>query len=94
MIELNCPKCGADLKINKKRDIIFCEYCGNKIMLDQINLNIDHNITYREIKDADVEKEKRTVIESNNEIQKTKWIVIFCIAGLLMMLILILINSF
>ena len=87
MIELNCPKCGAVLNINKKRDIIFCEYCGNKIMLDQINLNIDHNITYREIKDADVEKEKRIALESSNKLKSDIAIIIFCIIMLIMMII-------
>lgn len=30
---VNCPKCGADIKIESKREYIFCSECGEKIFL-------------------------------------------------------------
>lgn len=74
MIELTCPKCGGKLKTDEKREFIFCEYCGNKIMMDSMNIKIDHkidhNITYREIDEAKIEKQKRkaSVAESIKDI--------------------------
>ena len=74
MVELTCPKCGGKLKTDEKREFIFCEYCGNKIMMDSMNIKIDHkiehNITYREIDEAKIEKQKRkaSVAESIKDI--------------------------
>lgn len=36
-IELTCPRCGAHLNIEKDRDVLFCQYCGAKIMLTDEN---------------------------------------------------------
>jgi len=59
MIELTCPKCGGTLQTDEKREFIFCEYCGHKIMMETVNVKIDHNITYKEINKAKIQKEKR-----------------------------------
>ena len=34
MISLTCPECGADLETTSDRSILFCEYCGRKIMIE------------------------------------------------------------
>ena len=70
MIELTCPKCGGKLQTDEKREFIFCEYCGHKIMMETVNVKIDHNITYREINEAKIEKQKRkaSVAESIKDI--------------------------
>ena len=33
IIELKCPSCGASLNLDDTRELAFCEYCGEKIML-------------------------------------------------------------
>lgn len=30
---LKCPKCGGNLEVKGDQDVIFCEYCGSKILL-------------------------------------------------------------
>ncbi len=36
---LKCPSCGADVefKYDESKPFIFCQYCGTKIMLDDIH---------------------------------------------------------
>lgn len=31
---LKCPQCGADIDIEEDRKMIFCQYCGSKIVID------------------------------------------------------------
>ena len=54
LIKLTCPACEASLEADiENRDILFCPYCGTKIMLDDESLNINLNYT-------DVAKAKET----------------------------------
>lgn len=56
-IELTCPRCGAHLSIEKDRDVLFCQYCGAKIMLtDENTFTINKNIyqTIHTIDDASI----------------------------------------
>lgn len=51
MRELTCSKCNATLVIrNDNRDVAFCEYCGNKLVLD------DYRETFRYVDEADVKR--------------------------------------
>ena len=36
MRSCECPNCGAALQISGNKDYVFCEYCGSKIMLDDL----------------------------------------------------------
>lgn len=40
MIKLDCPSCGAELEVGDDRQLLFCQYCGHKILLDDESLNI------------------------------------------------------
>lgn len=37
MIELKCKMCGANLEKKDKSNYIICEYCGSKVILDNVN---------------------------------------------------------
>lgn len=52
-IPIQCPKCGADLSYEEGRKVLFCSYCGAKILVDQYNEN-EH--IYRNIDEADVKR--------------------------------------
>ena len=36
LIAVKCPQCGADLQIDKAQRICFCEYCGCRILIDDV----------------------------------------------------------
>ncbi len=44
MISLECPKCGANLSVEKGRENYFCSYCGAKLLLHNENEYIHKNI--------------------------------------------------
>ncbi|WII09531.1 hypothetical protein O8W32_01560 [Methanomassiliicoccales archaeon LGM-DZ1] len=50
IVSLTCPKCGGSLKFDDSREFGFCEYCGNKIMIQQeinhihVNQNFDKQV--------------------------------------------------
>lgn len=74
----NCPSCGAQLSIDdENRDFAFCQYCGDKIMLD------DYRSTHRvvdeaKIKQVEIEREirlkelsiKEAQMKQRNQIRK------------------------
>ena len=35
VINLKCPSCGAELQLNADREVMYCSYCGSKILLKQ-----------------------------------------------------------
>lgn len=35
MINLTCPNCAADLDLPENRDVVFCSYCGKKILIGE-----------------------------------------------------------
>ena len=44
IISLRCPQCGADLNVESSRQFIFCEYCGQKIYIDDEVQRSEHGI--------------------------------------------------
>lgn len=34
LVEMNCPSCGADLKLDADNAKAVCEYCGAKVLID------------------------------------------------------------
>ena len=58
--ELKCPACGAPVKRKAERGCVFCEYCGTKIVLDDIEY-------YKE--DSKIEQKK---LEQEIELEKLK----------------------
>lgn len=65
--KIQCPNCKANLSVDSSRNILFCEYCGQKILENDDIIRSEHteniNYTYREIdeariKEAEVELKK------------------------------------
>ena len=46
---IKCPDCGAQLEIGEKRDTMFCNYCGAKVVLTN-----DNEYVYRHVDEAEI----------------------------------------
>ena len=44
LIEFKCPACGANLKADPAREVMYCEYCGQKLILDDEAMHIKMTI--------------------------------------------------
>ena len=51
MVVMKCPQCGADLEVDPNRKIVYCNYCGSKIFIDNDN---EYTIHLHTTDDADV----------------------------------------
>lgn len=60
-IKLECPNCKAPLNVERRRSQMFCEYCGTKIAIDDLDL-------YKE--DAKTERFKSVVTSIDNYANK------------------------
>lgn len=45
LVACKCPQCGADLEFDESRDMMFCQYCGSKILKTNVIQNVTNNIT-------------------------------------------------
>lgn len=67
----NCPNCGANLEPLDDARFMFCQYCGTKIVMDDIEYYRENSKTQREKIRAD--KEVRKVeVKSNAEVEKKR----------------------
>lgn len=67
----NCPNCGASLEPLDDARFMFCQYCGTKIVMDDIEYYRENSKTQREKIRAD--KEVRKVeVKSNAEVEKKR----------------------
>lgn len=67
----NCPNCGANLEPLDDARFMFCQYCGTKIVMDDIEYYRENSKTQREKIRAD--KEVRKVeAKSNAEVEKKR----------------------
>ena len=78
-LELKCPRCGANLINSDSKDILYCQYCGTKIMLSDentftINKNINQNInkTIHTIDDARITRAETERISKMHQIELDK----------------------
>lgn len=87
----NCPNCGANLEPLEDARFMFCQYCGTKIVMDDIEyyrensktqrekIRVDGEIKKIEVKhNADVEKEREKRLKSESE-DKTTLIIILAL---------------
>ena len=44
LIKLQCPSCGANLKVNDELKSVTCNYCGATTLLDDETIKIEHHI--------------------------------------------------
>lgn len=71
VIELKCPRCGADLSVENDREILYCEYCGAKIVLtDENTFTINKSI--RKIDDAEIARAETERIVQMHKIEMEK----------------------
>lgn len=33
LLAAKCPNCGANIELDKNRDVLYCSYCGTKIIV-------------------------------------------------------------
>lgn len=71
ILELKCPRCGATLKIEEEREILFCQHCGAKLFLTDDNaFTVNKNI--HTINDADIIREETTRKVLNHKVEMDK----------------------
>lgn len=83
MISVKCPNCFADLTVDENRDVLFCEFCGHKVPL---NNKKEFTYTYHEVNDAKIKKqevkERIRTKELDNDKKIMGWlfgILVFCL---------------
>ena len=79
MINMTCPGCNASLNVDENRDVMFCEYCGHKIMLNNKTEHIE-----RKIDEAAIRAEERKEKDDKNTM-----IMVFGVLGFLFLLFII-----
>ena len=55
-VTVKCPKCGADMSIEKERESAYCSYCGTNVMIKNDNEQIYRTIDEAGIKQAETER--------------------------------------
>lgn len=73
----NCPNCGASLEPLDDARFMFCQYCGTKIVMDDIEYYRENSKTQREKIRADkevrkVEAKYKAEVEKEQEKRKTQ----------------------
>ena len=72
-VSLKCPECGANLEIDDGRKQCFCQYCRNKIIIDDGSRTYTH-IYVDKTREKELElEEKKLAIEEEKEKENTKW---------------------
>lgn len=56
LITVKCPECEASLDIEEGRKQLFCSYCGSKILIQNDNEYIVHNINEADVRQAEADK--------------------------------------
>lgn len=96
--EFCCPNCKAPLTPVKDARYMFCQYCGTRIVIDDIDYYREDSKTERERIKADKEV-KKTSVEKDAEVElqrlknednknDTKVVAIIFIAGIVLILLL------
>ena len=86
LINLTCPQCNATLSVEEGREMLFCSYCGHKILLNDENKHTIHYIDDAAIKRAETERmiqlkelEMEEKKRANKKIAVIIWLVIMVI---------------
>ena len=64
-LSFKCPQCGGNLDVDEDREFVFCQFCGHKIMLDQISkseLEIRRMEHEEKMKDKSLKEDKMLYI--------------------------------
>lgn len=65
-ISIKCPECGANLEMERDCKVMFCSYCGRKIMMVDEN-EFKYDVTHRHVDVAKIRE-----VEEEAEIKKVK----------------------
>ena len=76
-VALKCPRCDADLDAESDREMLFCQYCGAKIILTDentytINKNITINQTIHHVDDAKITRAETERMVQMHQIEKER----------------------
>jgi len=65
LVNMKCPNCGAELKIDKDRENVYCEYCGSHVYSLIKTKIVEEHVTRDEtqIKKMEIEKQEREKME-------------------------------
>lgn len=93
VISLSCPECGGkldDIKIADGKKDLFCNFCGNHILLEDENYKIVEHRTVDEVKLRQLEFEKE---KYEREAKNRKYLLIagvaFMILGVITLIIMV-----
>ncbi|MDD7281451.1 hypothetical protein [Floccifex sp.] len=68
---IECPSCGANLEIDENRKELYCAYCGNKIIVQNENEHIIHEVNEADVKKAEYDYQvKLKQLEMDKQNQK------------------------
>lgn len=87
--EFCCPNCKAPLTPVKDARYMFCQYCGTRIVIDDIDYYREDSKTERERIKADKEVELQRLKYEDNKYNDTKEVAIIFIAGIALILLLL-----
>ena len=66
LIDLTCTKCGASMQVDGEREFCFCQYCGNKMLIDK---DVTRIVDEAKIREAQA-MENIKIAEANANMQK------------------------
>ncbi len=73
LIQLDCPQCGAKLEVDSDRQFVFCQYCGNKILIDDEITRSEVVHIYRdEAKIRELELQEQARLREEEKIKELK----------------------
>lgn len=75
MLNLKYPNCGGELQVESDGEFCFCQYCGTKILLSDENkktININKNVTYTTVNEADKLRAENERLKLENDIYKER----------------------
>lgn len=84
-ISLKCPSCEANLELDASREVCFCQYCGEKMLLDSEEKKVTIvNITRDE---TEIEKARLNQIQEkeNNNMTIKMVLILFALYFILML---------
>lgn len=86
LVEMKCPNCNGQLKVNTEKDFIVCGYCHTEFKIDDGTIRTETHHTYTDeakIKEIDAKTELEKIkIEKEKREGKTKLII--CLVGLVL----------
>lgn len=91
-ISIKCPECGANLEMEQDRKVMFCSYCGRKIMMVDEN-EFKYDVTHRHVdvaKIREVEEESKRKA-AKDELDKEKFDKFVELAGCVLLVIVVII---